>query len=218
MQTAKIHQPETTQPSNPRQKHDAFDEQYTAYQLNRSWLRRIIRRGYLLSAMRLCRGATLDFGCGIGEQLALLPNGSVGLEVNPATVAHCQKRGLPVRQYEPATDKGLLLDIQPGHFKTLLMSHVLEHLEDAAKILQQLVASAARLGIDRFVLIVPGIKGYSSDITHRTFITEDYLRTNGVFPPAGWKLCSYRRFPFNSSWIGKFFTHNELQIVFYRGA
>ena len=44
----------------------AFDAGYTEYQSQRSWLRKAVRRAYLKSALRLLRGPTLDFGCGIG--------------------------------------------------------------------------------------------------------------------------------------------------------
>lgn len=55
-----------------------FDERYTSYQTDRAPLRKLVRKIYLRSAQSLLRGPTLDFGCGVGELLGRLPEGSRG--------------------------------------------------------------------------------------------------------------------------------------------
>ena len=59
-----------------------LDDRYTKYQTDRSAIRKLVRRGYLRSARNKLCGATSDLGCGVGELLASLPEGSMGLEYN----------------------------------------------------------------------------------------------------------------------------------------
>ena len=77
-----------------------FDQRYTDYQSERSALRKQVRRIYLRSAASQLHGPVLDFGCGVGELLEKLPAGSLGLEYNLATVAHCRGKGLEVEAYD----------------------------------------------------------------------------------------------------------------------
>ncbi|HEY0708378.1 MAG TPA: methionine biosynthesis protein MetW, partial [Polyangia bacterium] len=83
---------------------ETYDQRYTAYQSDRSFARKWVRGFYLRSAAALLKGPTIDFGCGVGELLTRLPKGSVGLEINPATVEHCRGRGLDVVLYDADGD------------------------------------------------------------------------------------------------------------------
>ena len=58
------------------------------------------------------------------------------------------------------------------------MSHVLEHFADAAVVISALLRSCERLGIERVVVVVPGLRGYRSDATHKTFIDLAYIDRN----------------------------------------
>ena len=49
------------------------------YQLDRSPLRKLLRRPYLRAAAGFVEGAAVDLGCGVGELLSRLPAGSMGL-------------------------------------------------------------------------------------------------------------------------------------------
>jgi len=102
----------------------AFNESYLAYQTNRSWIRKIIRNIYLWQVSRLVKGKTIDFGCGVGEQLARFEKGSIGLEINPSTVAYCQSKGLPVSLYDPMADDYTLAGYPEHQFDSLVISHV----------------------------------------------------------------------------------------------
>jgi SAM-dependent methyltransferase len=190
-----------------------YDERYTDYQRRRGRLRRLVRRVYLAHAAGLCRGRVLDFGCGIGALLERLPAGSLGLEVNAASVAYCRSRGLNVALYDPETDGYTLRDLPIGQFETLIASHVLEHLEQPDEALRLLFGACNRLGITRVVIIVPGPKGFASDSTHRTFVDEAYLRERHLLDVAGWRRVCSRRFPLDKAWFGRLFTHNELSVV-----
>lgn len=190
-----------------------YDERYTDYQRRRGRLRRLVRRAYLAHAARLCRGRVLDFGCGIGALLERLPAGSMGLEVNAASVAYCRSRGLNVTLYDPGTDGYGLRDLPIDRFETLIASHVLEHLERPDRALRLLFDACGRLGITRVVIIVPGPKGFASDATHRTFVDEAYLRERLLLDVAGWRRVYVRRFPLDNAWLGRVFTHNELSLA-----
>ena len=205
-------------PSHAHPSEAPFDERYTHYQTDRSWLRRLVRRAYLAHAARFCRGRTIDYGCGIGQLLERLPAGSVGVEINPVSVEYCQARGLHVFLEVPAEGSLPLSSVPPGDFDTLIISHVLEHLTEPDRVLNKLLSASTARGVHRIVIIVPGVKGYASDATHRTFIDERYLRGHGLLPPLGWALTELHRFPVDFAWFGTIFTHNELVVVLDRRA
>lgn len=193
---------------------DTFDEKYTEYQLNRSFLRKFIRKIYLQHAASLCSGKTIDFGCGVGEHLSFLESGSIGLEVNESTVKHCQSQNLPVSLYIPDEDKYNLLSLPSGTFNTILISHVLEHLDEPDKVLKALLDSGERLGVKRVVVIVPQEKGFASDITHRTFIDKEYLNSKNIFNYKSWRVLRSGTFPIPG--LGKLFIYNEFFVVLSR--
>lgn len=191
-----------------------FDESYLNYQLQRSGFRKLIRKLYLWNLRRHCLGPTLDFGCGVGELLSILPAGSLGAEVNAASVRFCRARGLNVRLYEPESDRYELRDFEGLGLATLVMAHVLEHLSDSAQVLRTLLNSCARLGIKRAVFVVPGVKGFRHDKTHRTFVCEEFIDANSLRRIGPWRMIHLSHFPVNAAWFGKFFTHNELIFIY----
>jgi hypothetical protein len=196
-----------------------YGREYTDYQLNRSWFRRWVRNIYLDRAARLLpNGPCIDFGCGVGELLRRLPAGSTGLEYNPETVAHCQGIGLDVEWYDGSQDGWQLGALPSGRrYESIVMSHVLEHLENPDGVLAALLLAAGERGADTALVIVPGMAGFRLDPTHRTFIDLPWIQQvlSGV---PGWRLAHYGYFPANSSWIGNLFPHNELQVIARRQA
>jgi len=191
-----------------------YDKDYFEYLLNRGEFRKFVRGFYLKDIKNFCKGKTIDFGCGVGELLKLLPSGSIGLEINPVAVTYCQSIGLDVRLYSPETDNYKLEILPKGPFSTFTMNHVLEHIEDSQKTIKILFDSCYRLGIERIVFTVPGIKGYKSDSTHQTFINKKYFADNGLLDNKYYKLIRSKYFPINSEQFSRLFTHNELRLVF----
>lgn len=195
---------------------DLYGEGYTRYQAERGRLRRLVRRLYLKRAASFLKGPTVDFGCGVGELLARLPSGSIGLEYNVATVAHCQRKGLDVRLYDGFKDDWGLSEISPeAGFCSMAVSHVLEHLDRPDEILGKLLDAADRVGIQRVLVIVPGPAGYRSDPTHRTFVDADYL-AEALSKRATWVARHRGYFPLNCKWLGNFFPYHEYQLVLER--
>ena len=191
-----------------------FDSAYTDYQLNRSALRKRIRRIYLKRAASQLSGATLDFGCGVGELLACLPPGSKGLEYNKATVAVCREKGLDVAFYDGTVDDWSLSPVaSTDGLSSMVISHVLEHLDEPMEILRKLLRAASAIGIQHVLVIVPGKAGYRSDSTHRTFVDERMLRS--AIPPQ-WRARHSFHFPVDVERVGDVFLYNELHLLFYR--
>ena len=194
-----------------------FDQRYTDYQSQRSALRKWVRRAYLRSAAAQLEGRVLDFGCGVGELLERLPEGSMGLEYNPATVEHCRGKGLDVAAYDGFADDWSLSVLPPERrFDSMIISHVLEHLEGPADILERLLRAAARRGVRRVLVIVPGRAGYRIDDTHRTFVDRDMLADARILQDSGFGLQQARYFPVNARAVGDWFAHHELQALYIR--
>ena len=191
-----------------------YSQEYFEYLRNRGSLRKFIRKFYLRDIRKYCMGKSIDFGCGTGELLAMLPTGSVGFEINQVAVDFCKSLGLDVRLYHPAEDDYRFEMFTKDGYNTFTMNHVLEHLENSYAIIQKIFESCNRLGIKRIVFTVPGLKGFRSDKTHITFIDKKYFENNGLLGNKYYRLIISKYFPVNSAKFSHYFTHNELRLVF----
>lgn len=192
-----------------------YDASYTRRQTDRSWLRKQVRQVYLARAAGLVQGPTLDFGCGVGELLSVLPPGSRGLEYNPATVAHCQRAGLAVEWYDGfADDWALSTAIPDVGFESMVISHVLEHLDEPLDIFIKLLHAARRRDVRRVLVIVPGTAGFKIDSTHRTFVDSELLSSPRIQQETGFQAVHSGYFPLNLKTIGNWFPYHELQVVY----
>ena len=59
-----------------------YGKEYLNYQMNRSIVRRMIRKLYLNNIKSFVIGNAVDYGCGSGELLSMLTAESVGFEIN----------------------------------------------------------------------------------------------------------------------------------------
>lgn len=193
---------------------EIYSQEYFDYLHNRSSFRKKVRSFYLNDIKKYCIGKTIDFGCGVGELLKILHGGSIGFEVNKVVVEFCKKNGLNVELYVPEEDNYEFKMIGAGKYETFTMNHVLEHLERSSDVIGKIFQSCDRLGIKRIVFTVPGHKGYQSDATHQTFINMDYLTKTGVTDNRYYRLKVSKYFPVNSEAFSRYFTHNELRLVF----
>ena len=73
----------------------------------------------LLAGRRVC-----DLGCNDGHYLQFAGPGSLGLDVNDASLSACRQKGLKV---QPHDLNALPLPIADAAFEVVLLSHVLEH-------------------------------------------------------------------------------------------
>ena len=194
-----------------------FDEHYASEQQRRSRnrLRRFVKNFYLQHVLADVKGASIDFGCGAGQMLRLLPAGSVGFELNPVLVDALTREGLVVHRNSGTMQD---FDLAPlhGNFGTLVISHVLEHLNDPASALQRLMTACSRLGVQRIIAVVPGLKGYRSDATHNTFIDRRYAESHFRDLDKEFALSGINYFPGNWEWLGPLYVFHEMKLVFDR--
>jgi len=197
----------------------SYGEAYLHYLARpRSPLRAAVRAFYLRTLRSLTRGVTLDYGCGAGELLGLLAPGSEGAEVNEEAVAYGRARGHAVTTVHTRDGELDLSCVRPGRFDTIVLSHVLEHMEDPAAGLRALLAACPDLGVSRIVVVVPGAAGFRTDATHRTFVDDAYLASHGLLPPnaGAWKVARDAYFPVNSRRLAGLVPWLELQVVYDR--
>lgn len=196
---------------------EEFGQAYALKQIDRqqSPFRKIIKSFYVARVLRHVKGKAVDLGCGAGQILKGLPNGSVGIETNPFLVEYLTKQGMTVIQ--ASSNKGFDLNgLQPHQFDTLILSHVLEHFSGADQVLIHLLRDCAALGISRVIVVVPGIAGFNSDATHKTFIDWTYLRSHKLLEIEGYKIVHRSYFPGDISFLGKVFAYHEMMFIYDR--
>ena len=161
---------------------------------------------YLWSLRALRLGPTLDVGCGIGRNLAVLPTGSLGVDHNADSVAHARGLGLHAVTVEEFQKRAM----RPGSFDTVLVAHVLEHLDAEAGLqLMRTYLPYLRPG-GRVLLICPQEKGYASDPTHERWLAGNDLV--GLCQELGLVPGRPRSFPLPRR-AGKAFVYNEFRLV-----
>lgn len=143
-------------------------EEYFRYLVKRSFLGGIYRRNFLYPILsKYLRGRTIDIGCGIGDMLAFRPN-TVGVDINSFNVTHCQARGGNAFLMEPD-----FIPFEHATFDSALLDNVLEHIIDPKPLLGEVFRVLRSNG--RFVVGVPGVRGFSSDPDHKRFYDEEAL-------------------------------------------
>jgi len=197
-----------------------FGEDYAASQIDRQRnpVRKLVKSFYVSRVLRHVDGLAVDVGCGAGQILERLPAGSLGIEINPDLVKDLRRRGLRVM---PATEGHGGLDLSalnPNEFSSLVLSHVLEHFDNAAQVVRTLLHDCSALKISTVIIVVPGDAGFRSDTTHKTFVNMEYLKCHDLVDCEGFQIshCSY--FPGNVQFIGKLFLYHELMVVYKRAA
>ncbi len=173
-----------------------------------SWkLRLDVQAPYRWNLRRLHPGYTLDIGCGIGRNLTHLEGKGVGVDHNLDCVATSRERGLTA--YSP--DEFLASsDAKIAGFDSLLLAHVIEHLD--APTTDDLIATYSpyvREG-GRIIAITPQEAGYRSDSTHVRFV--DHAAIELLLGKHGWSAVYKQSFPFPRV-VGRVFPYNEFVVV-----
>lgn len=187
--------------------------QYLSYQENRGFLRKLVRKLYLKKIVDYCLGNSIDIGCGNGSLLQILGDDSVGFEVNQEAVKLCKNKNLDVYEIPENNPWNTVKKHLPLNCQTIVLSHVLEHIENPEFFLTQLLDFAINYKIKRIVLVSPGKKGFLSDKTHIKFICANWLKKNNFIEKYSLKIVKNLHFPFNNHKVGHLFTHNEWHLV-----
>jgi 2-polyprenyl-3-methyl-5-hydroxy-6-metoxy-1,4-benzoquinol methylase len=120
----------------------------------------------------ICKGNVLEIGSGIGRNLRALKGRSVGVDHNETSVNFANKKGL-----KSFTSEQFLTNSEhkSQEFDTLLLSHVLEHIEEETQneIFNQYLPFLKPNA--RIVVICPQEVGFESDPTHIRWVDEAML-------------------------------------------
>ena len=197
-------------PQSPRG-HDL--ENYTRrLQAQRAWWKRVLntQAPYAWNVRRLVRGRVLDIGCGVGRNLLHLDGNGVGVDTNEHSVAVARERGLVAYTADAFPSSA---DGSPGRYSTLLIAHVLEHMNrnEATAVLGSYLPYLAAGG--RVVVIVPQEAGFRSDPTHVSPVDRRELMA--IADEHGLLVDRIASFPL-PRFVGKLFKHNETVAVMHR--
>jgi SAM-dependent methyltransferase len=195
--------------NTPTDKYDG----YTDLLISRNSLRAYIRRNfYLKNILRFVEGKTIDFGCGVGEVLKYLPSGSIGLDPDKTSIKYCQNKNLNVKFYDLNKEKYGLNSLKNQEFDTLLMNHVLEHIDSPKEIMSKILREAKKLNLSRVVVAVPCKKGFKADETHIEYIDNDFFEKE--IKTADYRIIHKKYYPINNKIAGNIFRHQELVVAY----
>jgi SAM-dependent methyltransferase len=174
-----------------------------------TWLRVMLRvqAPYRWNLRRLKPGYTLDLGCGLGRNLAHIDGNGVGVDPNPACLREALAAGFTA--YSP---EGFAASAhaRPGGFDTLLVAHVLEHMDETqARELLAAYVGYVRPG-GQLILITPQELGFEADDTHVHYMDAAALvrLAEGV----GTVVERNYSFPF-PRWLGRIFRYQEFVVT-----
>ena len=148
------------------------DNEYCNYLKTRSKLAYFYRK-YILypRVIRRSKGKVLDYGCGIGDFLSIIPN-SIGADINKSCVDYCNEQGLSAAQIIDS-----IIPFPDDTFDTVILDNVYEHLSDTKSVMLEVTRVLKNNGIA--IIGVPGVKGFSADSTHVKFY-DDIILTKSL--------------------------------------
>jgi SAM-dependent methyltransferase len=147
----------------------------------------------------------IDLGCGTGEFLNYCKkrkHDALGVDSNETLAAKCRESGFNVI----IDNVCQLTSLNEQHFTYAVCDNVLEHLDMGE--LHQFIERVDRLLVPGGILvcIVPGIKGFKSDPTHKTYVCYDLLTNLLEKRDLRIETCYYH--PVNLEGVHKYFYLN----------
>jgi SAM-dependent methyltransferase len=132
----------------------------------------------------------------------------VGVDVDPKMVTWCRSQGLEA--VEMQVDR---LPFADASFDSVNLDNVLEHLSRPMPLLAEIHRVLVPQG--RFLVGVPGKRGYAGDSDHKIFYDRALL--GQTVTEAGFSLLKMFNMPLRSSWLERNFRAYTLFGVFVRG-
>lgn len=156
-------------------------------------------RGYL-------KGNVLDIGCGIGEVANYVESQEkyFGLDINPYCVEYLQRKGLWAK-----IGSVYQIPLDTSSMDVIIMSHVLEHLEDPDNALAEISRVLKPSGT--FIAIVPMHHGYTTDSTHRIFYQPRQLAE--LAQKHDYEVKRISMFPIPWEFLGELFYFFEYRMI-----
>ena len=138
----------------------------------RNKLKQFLRIHFFINPIvHLFRGYVLDIGCGNGEYLEQYTGPHLGIDALESNIKICNSKGIE------AIKSDANLFIMEETFDTVLMSHVLEHLEKPEIVISNACHSVKKGG--HLIIILPCFEGFVSGLNeqvgHKQFVTEEYV-------------------------------------------
>lgn len=132
--------------------------------------KKIISSPVLFFLARRFGQRVIEIGSGIGSGvLGTFPNQVQGLEINPKAVEYCQRAELNVQLIK---DDGTF-PVADGAYDSCILDNVLEHIDNPRGTLDECYRITQQGG--GMVIVVPGIRGFDSDLDHRKFYDAEAL-------------------------------------------
>ena len=153
-------------------------------------------------------GYVLDVGCRDGLYLESYPGKSLGIDISDYWVEECKRKGLNVLQADAETF------VQENTFDTVLLSHLLEHLDQPSKALANAYRSTKPGG--KIIITVPRFKvflhGFNDLSGHKQFISAEYV---DHYLSRGCRKVKSSIFPFSDElpFLGKY---QELRLIYQK--
>jgi ubiquinone/menaquinone biosynthesis C-methylase UbiE len=165
---------------------------------------RVVRK--LVAKYAAAGAPILDAGCGTGLNLRHLPEGSVGIDINPRNVAVLQQR-LP--QHVVVEGDVEQMPFGDGSFGTILCTEVIEHIPDPAAALAEfrrvLQPGGVLIGSVPARSMIWKLRFLSSTCPHSEPFHNEYLPDEVREMLAGWEVhhLSYSLLHFNVLFVAR---------------
>lgn len=135
----------------------------------KSYLRKVF---YVNPIVRQFRGYVLDVGCGLGSYIGEYPGPHLGIDAHENNVKHCQQKKINAIKADASSF------VQENTFDTVLLSHILEHLTEPSRALENAYLSA-KGGGGLIIIVVPCLigfmRGFNDLVGHKQFVSEEYV-------------------------------------------
>ena len=150
----------------------------------------------------------MDVGCGAGIHLEGYSGRSLGIDASEENINICHRKKLNVIKGEACH-----LPVKSNGFDTVFLSHILEHLEEPEKALNEAYRIIKNSG--RIIVVAPCWQGFIAywDKGHKHFIIEDFLDQVLLDRLGCEKVKSYTFPPFTSPVLAKY---RELRAIYQK--